>query len=150
SPREFTREKVGGRTIVTTTTNGTRALRACSGAKAVFAASFLNLRATGEKLEPAKDVVLVCSGTFDQAAYEDVLAAGAMCDLLWRTHSAGAVADSARMARRFYLLEKEDLLAALSDSRNGQRLLSIPDLRDDVAYCVQRDIFPLVAESGKD
>ena len=150
SPREFTREKVNGKTIATTTTNGTRALRACAGAKVVLAASFLNLRATAEQLATAENVILVCSGTYDQAAYEDVLAAGAMCELLWPTHGAGAVSDSARMARRFYLLEKDDLLAAVSSSRNGSRLLSIPDLRDDVAFCVQRDIFPLLAELGKD
>ena len=46
SPREYTPEKVRGRTIVSTTTNGTRALRACAGAKTVLAASFLNLTAT--------------------------------------------------------------------------------------------------------
>src|SRR3954468_4770124 len=43
SPREFRREAVSGKRIVMTTTNGTRALRACAGAKSVFAASFLNL-----------------------------------------------------------------------------------------------------------
>ena len=48
SPREFTPEKVRGKTIVSTTTNGTRALRACTGAKTVLAASFLNLTATAE------------------------------------------------------------------------------------------------------
>ena len=40
SPREFTRDKVQGKTIVMTTTNGTRALRACAGARRVrYAAS---------------------------------------------------------------------------------------------------------------
>jgi 2-phosphosulfolactate phosphatase len=150
SPREFTREQVGGKTIVTTTTNGTRALRACAGAKRAFAASFLNLRVTADKVAAAENVILVCSGTFEEAAYEDVLAAGAMCDLLWPTHGAGTVSDSARMARRFYRLEKDELLEAISSSRNGRRLLSIPELREDVAFCVQRDIFALVAELGKD
>src|SRR5690349_18036474 len=46
SPREFTSEIVRGREIVTTTTNGTRALRACSRAWTTYVCSFLNLRAT--------------------------------------------------------------------------------------------------------
>ena len=46
SPREHTPEKVRGKTIVSTTTNGTRALRACAGAQTVLAVSFLNLTAT--------------------------------------------------------------------------------------------------------
>jgi 2-phosphosulfolactate phosphatase len=150
SPREFTREKVNGKTIAMTTTNGTRALRACARAKTVLAASFLNLRDTADCLANEQNLILVCSGTLDQTAYEDVLAAGAMCDLLWSTHSAGAVADSARIARELYLLEKADLLAAVSKSRNGGRLLANPDLREDVAFCVQRDLFTLVAELGKD
>jgi 2-phosphosulfolactate phosphatase len=150
SPREFTREKVNGKTIAMTTTNGTRALRACARAKTVLAAAFLNLRATVDCLADEANLILVCSGTLDQTAYEDVLAAGAMCDLLWPTHSAGAVADSAQIARQLYLLEKTDLLAAVSKSRNGRRLLANPDLREDVAFCIQRDLFTLVAELGKD
>ena len=70
SPREFTPEKVRGKTIVSTTTNGTRALRACAGAKTVLAGSFLNLGATAEfikKLQPA-EVLLVCAGTRENRA----------------------------------------------------------------------------------
>src|SRR5215469_17491610 len=50
SPREYTPEKVQDKTIVSTTTNGTRALRACEHAKTVLAGSFLNLGATAKFL----------------------------------------------------------------------------------------------------
>src|ERR1044072_1526769 len=65
SPREFTAEKVQGKTIVMTTTNGTRALRACAAARTVLIGSFLNLRATANWLREHKPLtlVLVCSGT---------------------------------------------------------------------------------------
>ena len=103
------------------------------------------LRATADKLAVAENVILVCSGTFDQVAYEDTLAAGAMCDLLWPMHGSGAVSDSAHMARKLYHLEKDDLLAGISKSRNGRRLLANPDLKDDVAFCVQGDVYGLTA-----
>ncbi|MGA2788248.1 MAG: 2-phosphosulfolactate phosphatase, partial [Verrucomicrobiota bacterium] len=80
SPREYTPEKVRGKTIVSTTTNGTRALRACAGAQTVLAASFLNLTATAKFIrqhQPA-EVLLVCAGTRENVATEDVLAAGAL------------------------------------------------------------------------
>src|SRR5689334_9123742 len=48
SPREFTSRDLRGRRIVMTTTNGTRALQACSGARMVLVCSFLNLRATAD------------------------------------------------------------------------------------------------------
>ena len=147
SPREFTREKVQGRTLVTTTTNGTRALRACAGALEVFIGSLLNLGATAaaiEKRSPDK-LLVVCSGTFEEAAYEDVLAAGALCDLIWPTPSDSGIADSAQMARLLFNLEKEDLAAAIARSRNGRRLLTRPELSGDVEFCAQRDAQPIVA-----
>ena len=152
SPREFTTAKVGGRTIAMTTTNGTRALRACAPAAAVLLGSFLNLRATAEAIEQQspQHLLLVGSGTLDQAAYEDVLGAGALCDLLWPQYGSGAVADSAHIARRLFRLEQGNLLAAVAQSRNGRRLMANPDLREDVPFCLQRDLFRLVAALGKD
>ena len=60
------------------------------------------------------------------------------------------MADSAHIARRLFRLEQDDLLAAVAQSRNGRRLMAHPDLRDDVPFCLQRDLFSLVAELGKD
>src|ERR1035441_3142155 len=87
SPREFTAARIKGKTIAMTTTNGTRALRACAPASAVLLGSFLNLRATAQYIErqAPPHLLLVCSGTLDQAAYEDLLGAGALCDLVWRS-----------------------------------------------------------------
>ena len=152
SPREFTEARVKGRTIGMTTTNGTRALRACAPASAVLLGSFLNLSATARFIEnlAAAHMLLVCSGTLDQAAYEDLLGAGALCDLIWRRYGGGTVADSAHIARRLFCLEQNDLLGAVSQSRNGHRLLALPELRADVPFCLQRDLFGLVAELGKD
>ena len=85
SPREFTRERVAGRSIAMTTTNGTRALQACRGAQRVLVGSFLNLGAVAEWLarERPESLLIVCSGTHEEAAYEDVLGAGALCDAVW-------------------------------------------------------------------
>ena len=154
SPREFTAEKVRGKTIVATTTNGTRALRACAGAKLILAASFLNLSATAKfltRLQP-EEVLLVCAGTGEGVALEDVLAAGALIELLagespltpprgeGEKHSETSE-DSSRIARQSFLRSKPDLAAAIGSSQNGRRLLAIPELRGDVAFCAQRDVF---------
>jgi 2-phosphosulfolactate phosphatase len=147
SPREFTRDKVRGKTIAMTTTNGTRALRACAGARRVLICSFLNLRATAEFLarEGPAPLLLVCGGTLEEAAYEDVLGAGALSDLLRPPASDNLAADSALMARRLFAAEAADLAAALGRSRNGRRLLGLQELRDDVAFCAQRDRVNLAA-----
>jgi 2-phosphosulfolactate phosphatase len=163
SPRECTPEKVQGRMIVSTTTNGTRALRACAGAKTVLAGSFLNLGATAEfirKLQPA-EALLVCAGTHEDAALEDALAAGALCELLevgssrCDDRTAQRIvptkkSDAAEIARRAWMQAKADLAGAFQTSTNARRLLAIPELRDDVAFCLQRDVFPLVARMEAD
>ena len=147
SPREFHPEKVRGRTIVMTTTNGTRALRACAHAETVLIGSFLNLRAIVNwiRRELPPHLILVCGGTHNQAALEDTLAAGALCERLWPYYASGQVADSAEIARRIYPLMQADLLGAMKHSRNGQRLLNHPELRGDVHYCVQRETLSFVA-----
>jgi 2-phosphosulfolactate phosphatase len=147
SPREFTPDVVAGKTIVMTTTNGTRALRACAPARAVLIGTFLGLRALADWIEESTpdNLLLVCAGTFEQAGYEDVLAAGALCDLVWALFQSGLVADSTLMARQLYLQAASDLLSAVKSSRNGQRLLSRPELREDVPFCVAQDRFKFVA-----
>ena len=172
SPREYAPETVRGRTVVSTTTNGTRALRACAGAKTVLAASFLNLAATAkfvQNLQPA-ELLLVCAGTRENVATEDVLAAGALSELLIRwgertrepktdqdrqrsgsrvrsPHQKGIhdLSDSATTALAAWRKVERNLLAAVSEAENAKRLLAIPELCDDVAFCLQRDIFNLTA-----
>jgi 2-phosphosulfolactate phosphatase len=152
SPREFTTDIVTGKTIVMTTTNGTRALRACAHARKVLVSSFLNLRAVSDLLdrEAPDHLILVCSGTNEEPAYEDVLCAGALCDSLWAKWSGGSVSDSALIARKLFRQEMQDLLGAVSQSRNGRRLLSLPELKDDVQFCVQRDVLSAVPKMDND
>jgi 2-phosphosulfolactate phosphatase len=152
SPREYTPEKVRGRTIVSTTTNGTRALRACAGAQTVLAASFLNLGATAEFLRENnfQEALLVCAGTRENPADEDIIAAGAMIETLSGGKTAGKLSGAAKVCFRIFTLAKSELASRISNSENGRRLLAIPELRDDVAFCLQRDIFPLVARMEAD
>jgi 2-phosphosulfolactate phosphatase len=152
SPREFTPERVRGRSLVMTTTNGTRALRACAKAHWTFVGSLQNPRAIGKTLlaiRPAH-VLLVCGGTHDEAALEDTLAAGAVADQLWLTFGSDQAADSALMARQLYLICQTDLPGALSRSRNGRRLLALPELRDDVAFAARQDVVFLTPMLGAD
>lgn len=148
SPREFTPENVRGRTIVMTTTNGTRALQACAGAKHIFIGSFLSLRPLANWIveQQPPNLILVCSGTHEEAALEDTLAAGALCEKIWVHYAGGDVADSAEIARRIFPLMQMDLIGAMNHSRNGRRLLANAALRNDVWFSVQRETLNFIAE----
>ncbi len=141
SPREFTAEKVCGKTIVMTTTNGTRALRSCAGAKMILAGSFLNLAATAKRVRELspENLLLVGSGTGEAEALEDTLAAGALIAEL-----DAAISPSAQRAVEIYR-KYRTLTEAMEDSVNGRRLLANPDLREDVAFCLRRDVWDLTA-----
>jgi 2-phosphosulfolactate phosphatase len=147
SPREFTPARVSGRVIAMTTTNGTLALRACAGARTTLVACFLNLAAVAVEIQRRvpERLLLVCSGTYEEAALEDTLAAGALCDRLWPLYLDGHVADSAQMARQLFRQLESDSPGAMRMARNGRRLLQRPELRDDVPFCLNRDVLDLVA-----
>ncbi len=152
SPREYTRERVAGRTIIATTTNGTRALRACATAKSVAVASFLNLNATADWLaqQPTERVIFVCAGTAEFPALEDIIDAGALCELLVSRCARAELLDSAETAARVYREARLDLFGAISRSQNGRRLMANAELRDDVEFCLRRDTCELVALLGAD
>jgi 2-phosphosulfolactate phosphatase len=157
SPREFTPERVAGRRIVSTTTNGTGALQACRGAPQVWVGSWLNFSATAAAVvgraggpNPVERLLLVCAGTGEGAALEDTLWAGAMCDALAAALAGLELQDSAEIARAAYRSAATDIAAATRRARNARRLLARPHLRDDVAFCLQRDRFPILAGMDAD
>ena len=147
SPREFASPATAGKTIVMTTTNGTRALKACVGAREILVGSFLNLSRLANYLRfsGASNLLLVCSGTHEEASYEDLLGAGALADTLWDIFSAGHIADSAQVARNIFHSARADLLGAMRFAANGRRLLGIPELHDDVKFCLEMDSMPTLA-----
>ena len=90
SPAEYTAERVGGKTIVLTTTNGAMIYQRAKDAKARFIASFVNKAILLETLEKnylndgteGLEIVFLCAGTDGRVSYEDSLAAGCFIDAL--------------------------------------------------------------------
>jgi 2-phosphosulfolactate phosphatase len=152
SPAEYTSPRLNDRTLAITTTNGTRALEAAARASHTFVASFLNLTATINTLRELRpqSLLIIAAGTYEEAALEDSLAAGALSDALWGFYSPDHVADSATIARMLWQHLGADLPSALARSRNGRRLLRIPELQADVAFAAQRDVYPLTAQLETD
>jgi 2-phosphosulfolactate phosphatase len=81
SPLEFTRERVGGRVVVLTTSNGTRALLAVREASAIGIAALVNLTAAAEwAAAEGRDVVVVCAGERGRRSLEDHVCAGLLVE----------------------------------------------------------------------
>lgn len=139
SPFSYTAEKVAGKTIVLTTTNGTKALHlARKRASQVVIGSFLNLKALCRWLKTQeKDVLLLCAGWKDQFNLEDTIFAGAMVNQLRSgfTH----YDDASVAAEDLYLLAKDDLRAYIHKSSHSHRMVAL-NIEEDVKFCLQTNI----------
>lgn len=149
SPFSYTEDKVKGKTIVLTTTNGTKALKDSVEADEIIVGSFLNLSAVCNWLqEQTKDIILLCAGWKNEFCLEDTLFAGAVVERL----KGGQVYlnDSATAAEDLYQLAKNDLPAYLSKSSHGERLKKL-NIEKDIAFCLQVDVIdavPILKERG--
>jgi 2-phosphosulfolactate phosphatase len=144
SPREFTEDRVRGKTLVMTTTNGTFAMSLTAGAARVLIGAVTNLDAVVETLrETEADPVLICSGRERFFALEDAVCAGAVAARLmevrpgdWKLND-GAIAAVA-LAERFGT--GDDFFARL----HAGRLLHDAGLEADLEVCAQRNRHSLV------
>ena len=102
SPLEYTSDKVKDKTVVITTTNGTRAIQGASKANRIFIGSMLNAKAVTEALKTLdKDVVFVNAGTYGEFSMDDFICAGYMISLL-STNEENALSDIAFTAKYIY------------------------------------------------
>lgn len=145
SPLEYTPQNVEGRTIVMTTSNGTRAVlgTAEAGASPVFLCSFLNLTAVARACAQAalrehsspKGVAIVCSGEHGQFSLEDFACAGALVSAI-QSHGDFTLDSSARAASSLYEAFGRDALRVLRESPHGQDLIRLGFSRD-LEHCAQ-------------
>jgi 2-phosphosulfolactate phosphatase len=102
SPLEFTRDRVSGRVIVLTTTNGTGAMLAAAPAAAAGVAALTNAAAAARwALEQQADLTLLCSGEKGGFCLEDAVCAGFVVEALASDGAGGLrFTDAAVAARR--------------------------------------------------
>jgi 2-phosphosulfolactate phosphatase len=149
SPLEYTAEVCRGRTLVMTTTNGTRAVLRAAEANRVLVAGFVNFRAVCDQLrQDPRPVHIVCAGTDGAVTLEDTLLAGALVDHLC---AAGDVRlnDSARLARDGFRQHGSCLRASLETSEGARKLLEL-DLVGDITFAAEVDRFYLAPELCRD
>jgi 2-phosphosulfolactate phosphatase len=169
SPGEFTREVCDGKTVVMTTTNGTRAVLASLEAERVYIASFANLRATSEEIavqflkkDHGHSVHIICSGTEGHISLEDSLLAGALMsrisvlsDVMVASEPAARFGNDEALMALYQWSDVERRLASrplssvLTMGRGGQNVQRIgrdADIEDSVGI----DRFNLVAELCRD
>lgn len=144
SPFGYMNNKVKGKTIAITTTNGTQAIEAAKSASKIVIGSFLNLEALVTYLvKTNRDVLFLCAGWKNKFNLEDTLLAGAVAQELIYKHKFNSTCDSTIAAMELYKLAKHNLYEFLSHSSHRNRLAKL-DLERDVKYCLTPNQCPAV------
>lgn len=147
SPLGYTAERVRGKTIVFTTTNGTASLLHARLAARVLVGSFANLSAVCDAVAAdPRPVHILCAGTRDEVSLDDCLPTGAMVERLTRAGRQIVAEDSARLclaAWRSVADSPADLLAAMRSGRGGRNLVRL-GLDADIEFCSRVDSLAVV------
>ena len=142
SPFSYTREKVAGKTVVLTTTNGTQAIQQCRNAHTLVIGSFLNISVLTDWLkQQPRHLLLVCAGWKNQFSLEDTVFAGALVHRL-KTHF-GELDDAAYAAESLYLEGHNDLAAYLGKASHSKRMQHL-HITQDISFCLQEDIVSVI------
>lgn len=138
SPFSYVKEKVDGKTIVLTTTNGTHAINMSRGASRIVIGSFLNLASLCNWLKSQpNDVLLLCSGWKDKVNLEDTLFAGGVVHYLRDENY--ALDDAGIASEDLYILAKDDLSTYLKKTSHSERLKKL-GIEEDIEFCLNLNI----------
>lgn len=147
SPFNFTAERVGGKSVVFSTTNGTSSIRLASNSYNVIIGSFLNIDAVADALKQMqRNVVILCAGWKDKFSLEDSLFAGALSSMLLKNGGFTTECDSAYAAMDLWSVAKVNVLEYIEKAAQRHRLKK-RGLDDVLAYCFtigQTDIVPVL------
>lgn len=159
SPLEYDAASVAGKTVIMTTTNGTRAMGRCRAADWVLIGAFVNAAALANRLASCARIALVCAGSDADVTRDDVLFAGLMVDRLQRgSRNAYRLNGHAIDARQCWIDALPRSMASgnekippgvladqLRKSLAGQKLVAI-GMENDLYAAAQLDRFQLVPE----
>jgi 2-phosphosulfolactate phosphatase len=149
SPLEFTRDRIGGKILVMTTTNGTAAMALTGNAERVYIGSLLNIAAVVDELvRNEAEPVILCSGRERQFALEDATCAGEFASRLMATRPGEwELNDGARAA--ISLSGEFGIGVPMFEIAAGGRGILEAGLRGDLPFCAQvdtHDVVPVLQE----
>ena len=134
SPLSYSADYVAGKTIVMTTTNGTRAILNSASAKHRYIACFLNARQVARQLREHQHIVFICSGADDSFTLEDALCAGYIIYLMKQDDPGLAMSDFALAMMSMYSAAAFDVRSIAANGRH-YRVLKDKGFLEDLDYC---------------
>ena len=142
SPLEYIPDKVEGKSIILSTTNGTRAINLSLRAQEILIGAVINAKAvTSELRKYNKDVVFINAGTNGEFSMDDFICSGYMVSLLCE-QGENELSDIAKTAKYVYE-NNTNLIDYIKEARHYNVLKSL-NLLSDLEYCCKKDIIDIV------
>lgn len=144
SPYNFTPERVGGKEIVYSTTNGTNAIQLASSGSQVLIGAYLNISALAAHIrETGRDLLVLCAGWKNKFNLEDTLFAGALSALVLEDQRYYTICDATLGAIDLYEAARGDMMAYIEKVAQRHRLKK-NKLDDVIGYCHEYDLTGLL------
>lgn len=152
SPLEYTSDRIEDRTIIFTTSNGTKIFVKAKQAKKRYIGAFVNLNIVLNEIysyiendkKEGKDtnITFLCAGTNGRVSYEDMTCAGAFLDSLNKKYTDCELTDSAEVAKNLYTLHSPVLGEFLKTKSHARHLESL-GMSEDIEICFEIDKYPV-------
>lgn len=140
SPFNFTRDRIEGKQVAYSTTNGTKAVHMAQKSNNVLIASFLNLSAVAHFLiDQHDDVLILCAGWKGKFSLEDTLFSGALVEKILASEKFYTICDSATASLDLWRLAKPDVMTYIEKVAQRNRLRKL-GLDDVLEYCHTPDL----------
>ncbi len=150
SPDEYTREKVEGKTVILTTSNGTRIFTKAREAAHRFIGSFVNIDILSNHIRKIfseenefQNIVIMCAGTNNRLAYEDVLCGGAFVSMIQANFPEAALTDTADAAKNLFRLHSSDMVKFLKEREHASALIEM-GFEKDVETALSFNSYPVL------
>ena len=147
SPLEYTRDQIEGKSIILSTTNGTRAINLSLKASKILIGAMINAKSVIDMInENSSDIVFINSGTNGQFSMDDFICSGYMINLLCENniHNLSDIAKTAK-----YIYENNKNIVNFIKEARHYNILKDLNLQDDLEYCCKKDILDIVPVVNK-
>ena len=147
SPEEYVAERIKGKKLILTTTNGTKAFHLVSSGKEILVGSFFNIGVTAQKcLELNRDLFIFPSGDEGNFSLEDNLCGGMLIERIMKISGRRiALTDASHCVRILCERYKANIVEAFRLSHHGKELVK-RGFGEDLVYCAQIDITDVIPQ----
>ncbi len=145
SPYHYMTKEIEGKTLVLTTTNGTKAINLAKNNK-IITASYVNFEIIVKYLKQQnQNIIILCSGWKNLVNIEDSILAGHLAQILLQEANYETNCDSLFIAKELYMNNNKDFFNYLSSSAYRQRN-NTKEVLKDTKFClnpnIKSDIIP--------